>query len=74
MKVQRLRSEMRFIQEMDNDLRECLVCGLAIWNLDQADHYQQLISMLVGLSERPLHGKFEAMIIESLRSYPSGLH
>lgn len=65
----------RFTQEADNDLENIWFYGLATWSLDQADrYYQQLISMVVHLSEHPLHGKSEAVIIERLRSYPSDSH
>ena len=65
----------QFTREADEDLDDIWFYGLGTWNVDQADrYYQQLIKMITHLSENPLHGKSEANIIESLRSYPSGSH
>ena len=64
-----------FTRGADEDLDNIWFYGLTTWNLDQADrYYQQLISMIVHLSENPLHGKSEAMIVDRLRSCPSGSH
>ena len=64
-----------FTREADEDLDNIWFYGLTTWNVDQADrYYQQLISMIVHLSENPLHGKSEAMIVDRLRSYPCGSH
>ena len=64
-----------FTREADEDLENIWFYGLTTWNVDQADrYYQQLMSMIVHLSENPLHGKSEALIVDRLRSYPSGSH
>ncbi|PWQ95432.1 type II toxin-antitoxin system RelE/ParE family toxin [Leucothrix pacifica] len=64
-----------FTRAADDDLENIWFYGLDTWGVEQADrYYQQIINMVEHLSENPQHGKSEAIIVENLRSYPSGSH